>query len=386
MGRPALALGTFGTLRFYRTGNGWRVRTLVRDFDGVTRHIERRGRTRNAAEQVLKKALRDRTHSGANDTITALTKVRVLGELWFTELSRNGLSPNTIQLYRDRLDRQVIPSLGGLYVHELTTSVVDRHLRAVISTHGAGTAKTVRSVLSGMCALAVRHDALTVNPVREIRLASPKPKDAPRALTIAEARQLLAWVTYDHYAVEHDVPDLLAFLVATGCRIGEALGLTWDRVDLDHGTVVIDRQAIRIKAQGLRMMPTKTDAGSRALALPSWSLDMLKRRQTLNASSERVGSVDTSPVFPAIRTGGIRDPRNTARDLRRSLEAIGFGWASAHVIGRKSLATWMDQSGLSARAAADQLGHRRVSVTTDTYFGRKIANTGAAELLEIIGE
>jgi integrase len=386
MGRPALALGTFGTLRFYRTGNGWRVRTLVRDFDGVTRHIERRGRTRNAAEQALKKALRDRTHSGANDKITAFTKVRVLGELWFTELSGNGLSPNTIQLYRDRLDRQVIPSLGGLYVHELTTSVVDRHLRAVVSTHGAGTAKTVRSVLSGMCALAVRHDALTVNPVREIRLTSPKPKDAPRALTIAEARQLLAWVTYDHYAVEHDVPDLLAFLVATGCRIGEALGVTWDRVDLDHGTVVIDRQAIRIKAQGLRMMPTKTDAGSRALALPSWSLDMLKRRQTLNPSSERVGSVDTSPVFPAIRTGGIRDPRNTARDLRRSLEAIGFGWASAHVIGRKSLATWMDQSGLSARAAADQLGHRRVSVTTDTYFGRKIAHTGAAELLEIIGE
>jgi integrase len=368
MGRPALALGTFGTLRFYRTDNGWRVRTLVRDFDGVTRHIERRGRTRNTAEQALKKALRDRTHSGANDEITAFTKVRVLGELWFTELSGNGLSPNTIQLYRDRLDRQVIPSLGGLYVHELTTSVVDRHLRAVVSTHGAGTAKTVRSVLSGMCALAVRHDALTVNPVREIRLTSPKPKDAPRALTIAEARQLLA------------------FLVATGCRIGEALGVTWDRVDLDHGTVVIDRQAIRIKAQGLRMMPTKTDAGSRALALPSWSLDMLKRRQTLNPSSERVGSVDTSPVFPAIRTGGIRDPRNTARDLRRSLEAIGFGWASAHVIGRKSLATWMDQSGLSARAAADQLGHRRVSVTTDTYFGRKIAHTGAAELLEIIGE
>jgi hypothetical protein len=42
-------------------------------------------------------------------------------------------------------------------------------------------------------------------------------------------------VTYDHCAVERDVPDRPAFLVATGCRIGEAPGLTWDRVDLDHG-------------------------------------------------------------------------------------------------------------------------------------------------------
>ena len=50
------------------------------------------------------------------------------------------------------------------------------------------------------------------------------------------------------------------------------------------------------------------------------------------------------------------------------------------------LATWMDLAGLSSRAAADQLGHRRVSVTTDTYFGRKIENTGAAVVLEAIGE
>lgn len=60
---------------------------MVRDFDGTTRHVERRGRTRNAAQQALK-------------------KVRALGQLWFTELSGNGHSPNTIQLYRDRLDRQ----------------------------------------------------------------------------------------------------------------------------------------------------------------------------------------------------------------------------------------------------------------------------------------
>lgn len=42
----------------------------------------------------------------------------------------------------------------------------------------------------------------------------------------------------------------------------------------------------------------------------------------------------------------------------------------------------MDSAGLTARAAADQLGHRQVSLTQDRYFGRKIAETGAAEILE----
>jgi hypothetical protein len=89
-------------------------------------------------------------------------------------------------------------------------------------------------------------------------------------MSVPEARQLLAWLTYSDYALEHDVPDLLAFLVASGCRIGEALGLTWDRVNLDAGTVLIDRQAIRSKGHGLRLMPTKTDAGVRTLVVPVW--------------------------------------------------------------------------------------------------------------------
>ena len=380
MGRPSLALGTFGALRFYRTDNGWRVRTYVRDPDGRTREVERRGRTKNAAEQTLKTALRARSnHGGTTQEITQTTKVRVLAESWFAEFAGNGNAPNTIQLYRDRLDRQVIPSLGGLYVHELTPSVIDRHLRAVAATNGPGTAKTTRSVLSGMCAYAVRCDALRANPVRDLSRISAKPR-ASRALSVLEARQLLAWVTYSDYALEHDVPDLLAFLVASGCRIGEALGLTWDRVNLDAGTVLIDRQAIRSKGHGLRLMPTKTDAGIRTLGLPVWGGDLLRRRYRAEFSPP------DRPVFPPVRTGGIRDPRNTARDIRRSLQGTGFEWASAHTIGRRSLATWMDLAGLSSRAAADQLGHRRVSVTTDTYFGRKIENTGAAAVLEAIGE
>ncbi|NMH80074.1 hypothetical protein [Pseudonocardia xinjiangensis] len=44
----------------------------------------------------------------------------------------------------------------------------------------------------------------------------------------------------------------------------------------------------------------------------------------------------------------------------------------------------MDEAGLSARAAADQLGHAKVSMTQDSYFGRKVARTGAAAVLEEI--
>ena len=45
----------------------------------------------------------------------------------------------------------------------------------------------------------------------------------------------------------------------------------------------------------------------------------------------------------------------------------------------------MDHAGLSSRAAADQLGHASTSMTTDVYYGRKVAITGAAAVLEALG-
>lgn len=49
------------------------------------------------------------------------------------------------------------------------------------------------------------------------------------------------------------------------------------------------------------------------------------------------------------------------------------------------LATLMDAAG-HPRAAADQLGHAHVSMTQDHYFGRRVAITGAATVLESIAD
>ncbi|MGW0516787.1 tyrosine-type recombinase/integrase [Crossiella sp. NPDC003009] len=79
--------------------------------------------------------------------------------------------------------------------------------------------------------------------------------------------------------------------------------------------------------------------------------------------------------------GELRDPSNTQADLRVIFKAAGFAWVTSHVY-RKTVATMMDEAGLSARQAPDQLGHAKVSITQDNYFGRNRAATGAKALLE----
>lgn len=379
MARPSLPLGTAGKVRTYKTARGWRARTLYRDFDGKTRHVEASGRTKAEAERRLVTAVRDRVHV-AGDTlgITPDTKVEALAEMWFTQISaQNLLAPSTIGAYRARLDRQILPALGSVRVRELTVGTVDRHLLAVRAKHGAAVAKTTRSVLSAVCGLATRHDALDHNPCRDTSPISTKPRRTKITLDADDTRRLLLWLANDERSTKRDLPGLVSLLVGTGMRIGEALALTWTDVDLEAGTVEVRGTVQRAAGAGTYIKPqTKTSAGERTLELPAWVIVMLTAR--------KAASGDVALVFPGPSSGEVRDPSNTQKMLRQTFDDAGYPGLTSHAF-RRGVATLMDQAGLSSRAAADQLGHSRSSLTQDVYFARKLRSTGAAGVLEILG-
>jgi integrase len=193
-----------------------------------------------------------------------------------------------------------------------------------------------RSVLSGMCGLAARHDALERNPVRDVGpVSSGVGRRQPRALTAAEARQLRALLTYDDKAIERDLPDFVAMMLATGLRIGECVALSWTDIDLESQTVAIRGTVIRIQGRGLIVKPTKTSAGMRTLILPSWCVEMLRARCDKALHNTRAKA---TPVFPAVM-GGLRDPSNTQADLRDAFRAAGYPWLTRHSL-RKTTAIY----------------------------------------------
>ena len=92
----------------------------------------------------LAAAIRDRSSGTSEIDINGETKLRVLADVWFDQVKGRDLSPSTVQAYRDRLDKQILPSLGELRLRELSVGVVERHLAAVKVTHGPSLAKTTR--------------------------------------------------------------------------------------------------------------------------------------------------------------------------------------------------------------------------------------------------
>ncbi|GAA1221105.1 tyrosine-type recombinase/integrase [Prauserella alba] len=376
MGRPSLEVGTYGAIRFLERKAGYIARTLFRDYDGRTKPVERSGKTKGQAERNLKRALKERA-GAEGDGVTSESRLREVAELWMSDVQREiaagRKSPGTGNTYQSILDRYVLPGLGELRVREATVARIDRFLGALTSSVGVPTAKTARSVVSGLMGYAARHDATDLNPVRDTRPLGEGRKGGPRALTMEERQRWLALLEADEKAVRWDLPDLCRFMMATGVRIGEALALYWEDVDFERATVEIRYTVQRIKGEGLVRRSTKTAAGERLLRVPTWAVDMLR---------ERYAGVqcDVQPVFPAVNDG-LRDPSNTNRVLREARGSDEFSWVTSHVF-RKTAATILDDAGLSARMIADQLGHAQPSMTQDVYLGRKLVNPEAAAALE----
>jgi len=382
MGRPPLELGTAGRVRIYPQGDGFRARTLYRDYDGRTRAVERTGRTRGAAQRALSAAIRDRAHASKAEKITSGTSLDVVAEHWFAGLGEAGRSPSTLQAYRDRLDNQIIPALGHVRLSELSVSLIDRHLLSVKAKNGNAVAKQTKSVLSGICGLATRYDALASNPCRDVSRISTKPKRAPQSMSVPEVKDLLAWLATDPKAQHHDLLDLVTLMVATGLRIGEVLAVTWSAVDLKDGTVAVRGTVLRVKGVGLVLKPApKTPGGERVLQLPSWGTAMLASKEAALATHPDFRA--SQPVLASPGGKGLRDPSNTRRALREAFAGAGMPGLTSHAF-RKTVATLMDEAGLSARQAADQLGHAKPSMTADVYYGRRTRATGAAAALEAL--
>nr|WP_217641321.1 site-specific integrase [Actinopolyspora alba] len=264
-------------------------------------------------------------------------------------------------------------------MREITTLRVEQLCQTVRTNQSVDSARTVRNIVSGVCSLAVRHKVLSANPTREMAPLEGRKKPS-RALEPSEMQDLLDKLDQDERAIRHDLPDLARWYAGTGFRTGEALAVHWHHLDLDQGTVTWAGNLIRARGTGNMINQGKTEVSERSLPLPEWLITMLKSRLVMLA--ERFGVPESEvagPVFPNTE-GGLRDKHNTGARWREFRERAGYPWVTFRTF-RRSVATILDDAGLSARQIADQLGHSKVSTTQDVYMGRKVTSREAAEAL-----
>ena len=259
---------------------------------------------------------------------------------------------------------------------EATLARIDAAIRSMRRAHGDVMAVQSKTILKGGLHLAVMANVIGSNPVRDVSPIQSKtrPKGAP-ALRGDELRGLLAKLRGSEVCQRHDLVDPITLFIATGLRISELLGLYWTDFDQTATMLTVTGKVIRAAGKGLmRVDKTKTAAGQRTLPLPTFAVTVLASRRSLPYFGQQ------SMVFPST-AGTWRDPDNFGARWREVREQLGVPDATSHSF-RKTVATLIDDEGLSARIGADHLGHSRVSMTQDKYMARGRVHAAVAELLD----
>jgi hypothetical protein len=217
MARPALALNSHGAIT---------VRTLAatdpkkpkkyaarcRDGDGSTRLVERHGHSRTAALKNLQDSLEDRQAPKAQG-LSQESRFREAATIWLDGKARKR-SATSVKAYRTRL-ASILPELGELRLPEISVARLETFFDD-LEDRGLSPnyRRSLRAAVSGIFQVAVKHRAISFNPVSALDDIEGGRKQ-PRGLTAEERRRLLDFLDSDGAARRRDLPDLARFMLGT---------------------------------------------------------------------------------------------------------------------------------------------------------------------------
>ncbi|WP_425864699.1 site-specific integrase [Arthrobacter sp. TWP1-1] len=352
------------------TPHSWRARAYYRDMDGALRLVEARGPSSTAAQRNIQVKLKER-QTPRYGVVSAKDRISTLIDVFLVEMEASDKADRTKDKYSYCVKKYIKPALGSVRISEVTSGVVDHFIRTLVSDVGSSTARSCGAVLSWMFKVALRHDAVTVNPV--VGVSIPKNSTAkPKALDMTQyqdlRRKLIVWeqapaLGRPRTQELHEIAD---FLVSTGLRPGELLALHWEDIDLesDPPTVSISATVIRTTSGGVRIQDhPKSRHGVRRLTLPAFLVAELRKRRLRQETTSSPNPINL--VFPSS-TGTLIDANNVGKVWRKAADSIGYDWVTFRTL-RKSNATVIARS-MGAEAAAYQLGHSKIAMTQEHYI------------------
>ena len=226
-----------------------------------------------------------------------------------------------------------------------------------------GTIRDYHAIIYTVLEQAYKEMIIKYNPAKRVTLPKKKRVRESKALQPEQLKAVLAALEGEPLPFR----ALITFFISTGCRRGEALALTWDKVDFGRREVLINQSMIYLPETGIQSGPTKTD-NSRRVALPDEAIDLLRKLWAEQAKDRlRLGDLweDNNLVFPRWN-GKPMNPGNVNLELTAFCDRHGLPHINPHLF-RHSAASVLLSNGVDVLTVAGMLGHSDVSTTLDTY-------------------
>jgi integrase len=312
---------------------------------------------------------------------------------WLANVQARRVRPSTRETQRAHIRVHLAPALGKIRIRDLTPERVEAfEMKLVESGLSGASALKVHRTLSRALKVAMQRGLVSRNVCTLIDSPAVVRHEV-EPLTTDEAKRILKT------AAQGRSPARWSVALSLGLRQGEALGLAWDNIDLEVGTLSVrqalarsryahgcDRQTACGKrpvacphrvGEGMHLEKPKSRAGDRVITLPLPLVEAL-RAHRVEQHRERLLAGQawwTPPPAPrgyswdlVFRTADGRpmQPARDYRDWRALLESAGVRHARLHD-ARHTAATMLLGMDVKPRVVMEILGHSKISLTYDTY-------------------
>ena len=355
-----------GTIR-QRPDGRWEARYTLGIDPGTGKQIQKSvyGKTQKEVRQKLT-AITAEIDNGTYQEPCKMT-VNDWLDIWLKDY-QIGVKDSTAYLYERQAKLYLRPALGNIPLETLKAHTIQRLYNSLSQEHdgqlalSAKTIKNIHGVLHKALQQTVLLNYIRYNPTTACVLPKIVKKEI-RPLTDQQTAQLLNLLKGSKYEIPLTV-DLF-----TGLREGELLGLMWDCVDFEKGTILVNKQLRRSQRKGgtYYFSPPKNNK-SRTITPAPYVMKLLQAQKVQQARQRLMAGPaweDSGLVF-TNEFGRYVSYRAIFDSFKRIVKRIGLPDARIHDL-RHTYAVNCIRAGDDIKTVQSNLGHATAAFTLDVY-------------------
>lgn len=346
-----------------RSDGRWEGRYTVGIKPGTGEQDQRSvyGKTEEIVARKLRKIMND-LDEGTYAKPTAL-KTGDWFDSWLVQYNGN-VKSSTLVSYGQHVKNHIKPAMGALKLTSIKTQhIQDLYKSMEMRGLSPKTIKNVHGVVGKGLNKAMELGYIKTNPAKVCVL----PREEETEIFPLESHEIKPFLLA---IVGHRYEHLFKVAIFTGMRIGELLGLTWDKINFARRKIKVNRQLLRprVKGEGFRFGTLKNDK-PRTITAAHWVMEVFEQQKRFQENQRIIAGELWNPTADYVfssDTGGHASYWQINSHFQKILESINIQPRRFHELRHTYAVTFL-RSGGNIKTLQHNLGHHSVAFTLDTY-------------------